>query len=55
MAIKEKNNMICVHSICVGDVIIFTENVWGPYSCRKRKPPLGERTIKAVVEKESYG
>lgn len=40
-----------------GDTLVWTEPVWSEaYSPRgRRKPPSGERKIKAVVVNESYG
>ncbi|MFQ5534775.1 MAG: hypothetical protein ACE5EM_08140 [Sphingomonadales bacterium] len=43
----------CTGDICVGDVIEFTEGVFG--GSYRRPKFLGDRTIRARVVKDSYG
>lgn len=40
--------------VCQGDVILFRETVWSGAQYGKRKP-AGERSILALVERDSYG
>ena len=43
----------CTGDACEGDTILFTETVWG--GNWKHPTKLGERTIAALIVKDSYG
>ena len=49
------DRMIGTGDIVAGDVIRWTEAVWGAYSHRRHNKPLGERINVGRVIKESYG
>lgn len=45
--------MECTGDVCAGDVILWTEAVWG--GSRRRPEKLGERRVVGRVVRDSYG
>ena len=52
---KSKKYINATGDICVGDRIIYEENVYPPNNHFKRKSPLGVRSVYAEVLRDSYG